>query len=150
MQVLHPDTELTGRIPPQSLDTERAILGTLTLKPEAVPLTLSLLTVEALYLQQHKEIFTAINSIFNAGGSVDLITVMNELTQTGKLGDIGGPAFLANSINDDFFSGVDANTVMDRFGKECFPIAAGEASGAVYFRAILPQALKDLEECRDK
>lgn len=84
-----------GRIPPQALDVEEAVLGAMLLEPVCVDTALEALTPRCFYLERNRHIFEAIEALHNANSPVDIITVAEKLRQMDSLESIGGPAVLA-------------------------------------------------------
>ncbi|MBR6878420.1 MAG: hypothetical protein IKM95_03425, partial [Bacteroidales bacterium] len=74
-----------GRIPPQAVDLEEVVLGALMLEKDAVNEVIDILTPEAFYKEAHQKIFKAIKDLFGRSEPVDILTVTNELKQTGEL-----------------------------------------------------------------
>ena len=94
-------TAAGGRIPPQAVDVEMAVLGAMLLQPEAtVSNVVSLLTREAFYKDAHRTIFDAITRLFLKQEPVDLITVADDLRRNEKLDTIGGMYYLTEMTNE--------------------------------------------------
>lgn len=87
------------RIPPQSVEAEQTVLGTMLLNQKTVPAVIELLSSEDFYKENHKVIFESILSIFKKSGGVDILTVSDHLKTTNKLDHCGGPAYLAGLTN---------------------------------------------------
>ena len=83
-----------GRVPPHSMDAERSVLGAMLQDRNALLLANEALSPEDFYSPAHREIFTAMRMLFNQSQPIDLVTVSNELTRTGKLDGIGGLDYL--------------------------------------------------------
>ncbi len=86
-------------LPPQALEAEMAVLGSMLIEREAAERTLDALHESDFYLDAHKKVFRAIYFLFNGGQAVDLVTVSEELRKKGDLDAVGGGAFLADLIN---------------------------------------------------
>jgi hypothetical protein len=86
---------LTSKIPPHSLEAERAVLGALLREPGAWPQILELLGPFDFYKEGHRKIFAAMTHLHAAGRGVDLLTVDEALKQADELEEVGGPATLA-------------------------------------------------------
>lgn len=84
-----------GKLPPQALDLEEAVLGALMLEKNALNAVVEFLKPEHFYSEQHKEIFTAIVDLFKATEPVDMRTVVNQLRKTGKVELVGGAYYIA-------------------------------------------------------
>ena len=90
--------EVLGKTPPQSIDTEKSILGALMLNPKAVIDVLDIIEPDSFYYPKHKKIFEAIYNLFNKNEVVDIITVTNQLNSSGDLESIGGREYLAELV----------------------------------------------------
>ena len=88
-----------GRIPPQATDLEEVVLGALMLEEEAVNEVIDILSPEAFYLDKHQKIFAAIKSLFGKSEPIDIMTVTNELKQSGELEMVGGAYYIAKLTN---------------------------------------------------
>ena len=88
-----------GKLPPQALDVEQAVLGALMIDPEAVTNSIDILRPEYFYDPKHKVIYAAINNLFNRSEAIDILTVTNELKATGQLEVAGGAYYVANLTN---------------------------------------------------
>ena len=84
-----------GKVPPQALDVEEAVLGAMLIEPNAVPDVLDSLTADCFYKDAHRKIFSAISSLSMAHDPVDIYTVAEELKKDGSLEEIGGPYYLS-------------------------------------------------------
>lgn len=91
---------LTSKIPPHSLEAERAVLGALLLERDAWPRALELLEATEFYKEGHRKIFTAMVRVVTAGGRVDLVTLSEALKAVDELDEIGGAATLAALVDE--------------------------------------------------
>ena len=83
-----------GRVPPHSMDAERSVLGAMLQDRNALLLGNESLAPEDFYSPAHREIFASMRTLFNQSQPIDLVTVSNELTRTGKLQGVGGLDYL--------------------------------------------------------
>lgn len=86
---------LGGFKPPQAIDVEEAVLGTLLVEQSVISDVLDQISSECFYKESHRKIFAAIAKLANENAGVDILTVSNELKRTGDLEAVGGPAFLS-------------------------------------------------------
>jgi replicative DNA helicase len=86
-------------IPPQNLEAEMAVLGSMMLEEKAISIAVELLDENSFYKDSHRKIFQAISNLYNDGKAVDLITVNDALKKQGALDDIGGVSFLTELVN---------------------------------------------------
>jgi replicative DNA helicase len=84
-----------GKLPPQAIDLEEAVLGALMLEKDALTTVIDILTPKSFYLDTHKEIYEAIVILFNNSEPVDMRTVVNQLRKNGKLEFAGGSYYIA-------------------------------------------------------
>src|SRR5688572_13810340 len=87
--------ESLGKLPPQALDLEEAVLGALMLEKNALNAVVEFLKPEHFYAEVHKEIYTAIVDLFKATEPVDMRTVVNQLRKNGKIEIVGGAYYIA-------------------------------------------------------
>lgn len=88
-----------GKIQPQSLDLEEAILGALMIEPKSIIDVIDLIKPEIFYHAGHQKICLAILSLFNSGRDVDILTVTHELRSIGSLEMVGGAYYITNLTN---------------------------------------------------
>ena len=91
---------LTSRIPPHSLEAERAVLGALLLERESLPRALEVLRSVDFYKDGHRKIFDAMTALFERNEPGDVVTVAEELKRRSDLEDVGGPAILAALVDE--------------------------------------------------
>jgi replicative DNA helicase len=84
-----------GKIPPQALDLEEAVLGGLLLEQNALTAVVDFLKPEVFYLEAHKKIYAAIQDLFAKQKPIDLLTVTHELKSKGDLEMVGGAFYIA-------------------------------------------------------
>ena len=85
----------TGRIQPNSLEAERSVLGSMLLSEQCMLDGLDGLRDYDFYEPRHREIFHAMQDLFERGIAVDYVTVTEHLEKTGKIAD-GGAEYLAD------------------------------------------------------
>ena len=83
-----------GKIPPQALDLEEAVLGAMMIDKKGVDDIIDILHPEAFYKEAHQLIYEAIFTLFQNSEPVDLRTVANQLKKTGYLEAVGGDFYL--------------------------------------------------------
>ena len=77
------EKEILGRIPPQSIEAEQAVIVAMLLDKDIIPVVVEILKSRHFYRQDHKEIFETIMELFESGKPVDIITVTDQLTLRG-------------------------------------------------------------------
>ena len=88
-----------GKIPPQAVDLEEAVLGALMLERDALTDVVDVLKPESFYVDANKRIYGAIQSLFEKGMPVDLLTVTEELRKKGELELVGGAYYVTELTN---------------------------------------------------
>ena len=88
-------SESLGKLPPQALDLEEAVLGALMLEKGALNAVVEFLKPEHFYSEAHKEIYRAIIELFKGSEPVDMRTVVNQLRKNAKLELVGGAYYIA-------------------------------------------------------
>ncbi len=83
-----------GKLPPQAIDLEEAVLGALMLESEALTNVVDILKPESFYKEGNQEIYRAILMLFNDSQPVDLLTVTTQLRKNGKLETAGGAYYV--------------------------------------------------------
>ncbi|MGE5540963.1 MAG: replicative DNA helicase [Bacillota bacterium] len=83
------------RVPPQSLESERALLGALLLKPEAIHDVADTIKPESFYAEKHRIIYEGMRELSDRGEPIDILTLSERLTANGTLERIGGRAYIA-------------------------------------------------------
>ncbi|HLD83091.1 MAG TPA: DnaB-like helicase N-terminal domain-containing protein, partial [Candidatus Omnitrophota bacterium] len=87
------------KVPPQNLEAEMAVLGSMLLDEEAIGVSSEALDRDCFYKDAHQKIFSAILGLYNANKAVDLITLTDELKKDGTLEAVGGASFLTALVN---------------------------------------------------
>ncbi|MDN5200010.1 replicative DNA helicase [Fulvivirgaceae bacterium BMA10] len=83
-----------GKLPPQAVEMEEAVLGALMLEKDALTAVIDILKPENFYKDAHQEIYKAIVTLFNNSEPIDLLTVSNQLKKDGKLELVGGAYYI--------------------------------------------------------
>ena len=89
----------SGRIPPQAVDFEEAVLGALMLEKNAVNDVIDVLSPESFYKDQHQKIYAVIHSLFGNSQPIDILTVTQELRNRGELEYVGGAYYISQLTN---------------------------------------------------
>jgi replicative DNA helicase len=90
-------TEGIGKVPPQALELEEAVLGALMLEKDALTAVIDILKPESFYKDAHAYIYDAIRTLFNESQPIDLLTVTAQLRKDGTLEQVGG-AYAVTSL----------------------------------------------------
>jgi len=83
------------RVPPQSLESERALLGALLLKPDAIHDVSDLVRSDSFYAEKHRIIFNAMRELIERGEPIDQVSLSARLSDQGLLERAGSRSYLA-------------------------------------------------------
>lgn len=87
--------QLFDKVPPQDLEAERSVLGSVLLLNDAYDdVQPHLPTADRFYADAHRRMYSAIQSMLSTGGACDPVTLAAELEKRGDLEQIGGPAYV--------------------------------------------------------
>jgi replicative DNA helicase len=91
-----PDRDALDRLPPQSPEAERSVLGSMLRDNTVIDdiNTRLRLRADQFYADAHQKIFDAILSLYERPSPVDLVTLAEELKQRGQIEDVGGYGYL--------------------------------------------------------
>lgn len=110
-----------GKLPPQSVELEEAVLGAMLLEKEALSTVIDILSPESFYKEQNGKVFAAIVNLFNRSEPVDILTVTQELKRSGELEFVGGSYYvssltnrIASSANIEFHARIVAQKFLQR------------------------------------
>jgi len=87
------------RLPPQNLDAERGVLGSIMLLNEAIDDVGEVLKPDHFYAEAHQKIYAAIRDLYeNNVRGIDAVTLANELMRRDQFEEIGGAGYLAEIL----------------------------------------------------
>ena len=84
-----------GKVPPQDIEAEQAVIGSMLTDQEAVSSAIETLKPEDFYREDNKIIYEAILNIYNRAEPIDIITLKAELSSMNKLEAVGGLEYIA-------------------------------------------------------
>jgi len=87
------------RVPPQNIDSEKALLGALMVRADAINEVVDSIEPDSFYAEKHRIIYNAIRELFAKNEPIDVITVSSRLNDKNDLERIGGRAYLIELIN---------------------------------------------------
>lgn len=87
------------KIPPQNLEAEMAVLGSMLIDEDAVVHAIESLASEYFYKESHRHIYNCILDLYNANKAIDLITICDELKKQNLLDKVDGPSYMASLVN---------------------------------------------------
>jgi replicative DNA helicase len=98
--VLMAKNQKTGvRLPPQSIESEHAVLGSLMLRKDAMHEVEDMLTPESFYVEKNKIIFRAMLDLASKNEPIDMLSLSSKLAEQKRLEQVGGNQYLAELAN---------------------------------------------------
>src|SRR5689334_21843874 len=88
------------RVPPQTLETEKALLGALMIRPEGMVESSDALSQDAFYAEKHRIIYRAMLALYAKNEPIDIESVRAKLADSGELEHVGGISYLAELAAD--------------------------------------------------
>ena len=86
-----------GRLP-YSVGAEQAVLGSMIIDPECINEVAVQVKTEYFYIPQHKEIYSAIASMYELSQSIDFISLLERLKKEGVYDEAGGKEYLTRLV----------------------------------------------------
>ncbi len=128
-------TMVYGKVPPQAKELEEAVLGAIMLEKSAFDTVTEIIKPECFYVDAHRFIFEAMQSLQNKSVPIDILTVVEELKMQEKLDIVGGPYFvtkLTNSVVSTANIDAHARIVLQKFIQRELIRISGEIIGDAY------------------
>ncbi len=91
--------EQVAKLPPQSIDAELAVLGSLLINKEAIDKVADIVRPEDFYKDDHRLIYEAMLDIYEQREPIDVLSLASRLEDLGNLERIGGRTYLATLSN---------------------------------------------------
>lgn len=93
------NTSQTIKVPPQNIEAEQIVLGSLLLDKNAITKVVDILEPKDFYNPAHEKIYSAILELFEKHKPIDILSVTNRLKEKKILADVGGSSYLAELTN---------------------------------------------------
>src|SRR5438132_14342559 len=91
-----PDREVRDRLPPQSPEAEKSVLGSMLRDNGCIGDIIQILRAESFYSDAHQKIYQSIVELYDKGHPVDLVMLAESLNQKGQIEDVGKAPYLAS------------------------------------------------------
>lgn len=152
-----PDELMFGKVPPQAVELEEAVLGALMIESGCMDVVGKLLTPLVFYKESHSVIYTAIQALERENNPIDILTVTNKLKETGGLELAGGPFYIAqltnrvaSSVNTEYHVRLILQAYFKReiirAGSQAVTIAYNDDTDVFNSIAQLEEALSNINE----
>lgn len=87
------------RLPPQNKEAEMCVLGSLMLDKDAFSHVIDILKPDCFYKDQHRQIYEAMQELFEKREPIDVLSISNRLREKKTLDDVGGVSYLTSLVN---------------------------------------------------
>ncbi len=94
----NPET-VSDRLPPQNIEAEQSVLGSLMLDKDAIIKVADILAAEDFYKGAHQKIFEAMTDLYARREPIDLLSLSSHLKEKNEIDEIGGIAYLTTLVN---------------------------------------------------
>ena len=89
----------TGRLPPQNIEAEQAVLGSMLIDPEAIERVAQFLQPEDFYREAHQHIYRAGLTLYERREPTDFVTICDELNRNSLIEEVGNETYVASLAN---------------------------------------------------
>lgn len=150
----HSDSHLMeqeGRVPPQAVEVEEAVLGAMLIEHEAATIALQMLSAEDFYKPAHQHIYEVLHDLYERDNPLDLLTVENELRDKGLLDTCGGAGYLSGltrSVSSAANVGYHAQIIVEKSTKRNLILHCTDIIKEAYDSASSPIDVLDRAEQR--
>ena len=90
---------MLDRVPPQNIEAEQSVLGSVLIEQSSIAKISDLLTPEDFYREAHRRIYRAAMGLFERGEAIDFITVTDVLRRENSLEQVGGISYITSLAN---------------------------------------------------
>ena len=87
------------RVPPNNIEAEQSVLGSLMLDKDAIIKIADFLQPEDFYKDAHGKIFETMLELYESRDPIDVLSNSNKLEEKGELENIGGSSYVASLVN---------------------------------------------------
>lgn len=88
------------RLPPQNIDAEKAVLGSIMLRPGAIHEISDIINIDSFYASKHGVIYKTMLELSSKGEPIDILSVSHKLEDKNLLEQIGGSSYLSELANN--------------------------------------------------
>ncbi len=89
---------LDGARLPYSVEAEQAVLGSIIVDPQCLNEVAVQMKIDYFYIPQHREIYTALSSMYELSQAIDFVSLLEKLKKDGVYDDAGGKAYLTQLV----------------------------------------------------
>ena len=140
---------MESRLPPQNLEAEQSVLGSVLLDNEVYPAIEGIIGANHFYKESHRKIFRGMEKLFHRHEPIDLVTLTEELRQSGELEGVGSVPYLiglADSVPTAAYAENYARIVVDKAVLRDLIGASGQIMQTAYDQALPLEQVLDKAE----
>ena len=140
---------MESRMPPQNLEAEQSVLGSVLLDNETYAAIEGIVRGDHFYKESHRKIFRAMERLFARHEPMDLVTLTEELRQTGELEGVGSVPYLiglADSVPTAAYAENYARIVVEKATLRDLIAASGSIMQTAYDQAMPLEQVLDKAE----
>ncbi|SFK65934.1 primary replicative DNA helicase [Marinilactibacillus piezotolerans] len=149
---------LGDRLPPQNIEAEQSVLGSILLNPEALISAMEYIESEDFYRRAHQLIFQTMVDLSERNEAIDVITIADRLESKNQLEDIGGTPYLADiattvptAANVEYYSKiVEERSILRRLIQTATEIASRGYEESSNLPNLLDEAERKILEVSEK
>ncbi|GEL66519.1 replicative DNA helicase [Marinilactibacillus psychrotolerans] len=149
---------LGDRLPPQNIEAEQSVLGSILLNPEALISAMEYIEADDFYRRAHQLIFQTMVDLSERNEAIDVITIADKLESKNQLEDIGGTPYLADiattvptAANVEYYSKiVEERSILRRLIQTATEIASRGYEEASNLPNLLDEAERKILEVSEK
>jgi len=91
--------KIEEKLPPQNIEAEKCLLGSLMIDPEAILKVVDFLKPEDFYQTKHQKIYQAVIDLFSERDNIDILSVSNRLKEKKQFEEVGATSYLTSLVN---------------------------------------------------
>ena len=92
--------DVASRLEPQSIEAEKAVLGSMLISKEAVPRAMTFLSKDSFFDRKHQIIYKNIINLFEGNSAIDSVSLLDILKKNKELEDVGGAYYITGLSNE--------------------------------------------------
>ena len=138
-----------GKIPPQAIELEEAVIGAILLEKEALIEIIDIIKPESFYKDEHTKIYKSVIELFADNKPIDILTVLEKLRSSGELENVGGVAYLSGltmKIGSGAHIEFHARIVQQKYIQRELIRASTEIQNSAFDESIDVEMLLDFSE----
>lgn len=138
-----------GKIPPQAIEMEEAVLGAILIEPNVFDKLNTILKPTSFYRREHEVIYEACKMLYDNMNPIDIITVPEQLRKMDGLDEVGGVSFitrLSARVSSSVHAEYHAQIVQQKFIQREFIRIASEIARDAYDDSIEVEGLIEFAE----